>query len=268
MPLISPATLAALGDLPAICDTRWYLDDPDLGWHEYREAHIPGAVFVDLETVLVGDWGPGRHPLPRPEDFCANLGRLGIAPETHVVVYDSAGGSIAARMWWMLRSLDHPRVSVLEGGIQAWARVGLPLTDEVTEVEPAVYPRITEWTGRVDRLEVLDSIGTGRLVDARVGERFRGELEPIDPRPGHIPSAVNLPYGGNLRSDGSFRSREELAVRFADVADEPIVYCGSGITACHDLLAMEIAGVEGGLLYEGSWSDWSSQPHLPADTGP
>jgi thiosulfate/3-mercaptopyruvate sulfurtransferase len=268
MPLMSAVTLAALEDLPRICDTRWYLDDPDLGWHQYREAHIPGAVFVDLETVLTGSRGPGRHPLPAPEDFCDDLGHLGITPDTHVVAYDGSGGSIAARMWWMLRSIGHHRVSVLDGGIEAWIRHGLPVTAGPTELNPTTYPRVTRWSGTVDRRQVEAAIGTGRLLDARAPERFRGEFEPIDPRAGHIPSAVNLPYAGNLNHNGTFRSSEELAERFASLPPAPIAYCGSGITACHDLLAMEIAGIEGGLLYEGSWSDWAGQAHLPAETGP
>lgn len=265
MPLISAPTLASLGNIPRICDTRWYLSEPDLGWRQYGEGHIPGAVFIDLETVLSGDHGPGRHPLPRPEEFCASLGRLGIAPDTHVVIYDSAGGAVAARMWWMLRSLGHSRVSILDGGIDAWTASGLPLTAEASIIVPDFYPRITQWTGVVDRHEVGKALGTRTLVDARTNQRYRGEIEPIDPRAGHIPSAINLPYAGNLNADGSFRSREALAGRFADLGEEPIVYCGSGITACHNLLAMELAGVEGGRLYEGSWSDWSSHDDLPVE---
>lgn len=266
MPLISAPTLAALGDLPRICDTRWYLSEPDLGWRQYREAHIPGAVFVDLETVLSGDHGPGRHPLPSPEAFCANLGRLGIAPDTHVVVYDSANGAVAARLWWMLRSVGHPRVSVLEGGIDRWVAAGLPLTAEASVVVPEFYPRITEWADVVDRYEVAKAIGTRSLVDARANQRYRGEIEPIDSRPGHIPSAINLPYADNLNADGTFKTREVLAERFADLGDQPIVYCGSGISACHNLLAMELGGINGGKLYAGSWSDWSSHDDLPAET--
>lgn len=261
MGLIAANELETRLDRVRVCDVRWYLGEPERGRREYHEGHLPGAVFVDLESRLSGRDGPGRHPLPSPSDFAATLGALGIGPETEVVAYDSAGGAYAARLWWMLRSIGHSRVAVLDGGIHAWQAAGGGLRREIPEIVEAVYPTPTEWTGVVDRHTVATTSRT--VIDARVGERYRGEVEPIDPRAGHIPGAINLVYTDNLASDGRFVGREALAGRFAGVGEGPIVYCGSGITACHDLLAMELAGITDALLYEGSWSDWSSHPDLP-----
>ncbi len=248
-------------------DTRWYLGEPDRGRSEYLASHIPGAVFVDLETQLSGRGGPGRHPLPDPVRFAATLGRLGIDPESRVVVYDSSGGAIAARMWWMLRALGHRSVRVLDGGWQAWTAAGLPVDDAFVQPHPVAYPVLmSSWPRTVTNAEIrADSDHT--LIDARAAERYRGEVEPVDARPGHIPGAVNLPHTGNLAPDGTHLPAEVLAQRFAGVGSDPVVYCGSGVTACANILAMELAGIPGARLYPGSWSDWASQPTLPVALG-
>lgn len=265
-PLITADELAAsLGrrDL-RIFDVRWYLSDPDAGRTEYGDAHIPGAVFVDLETDLSAERGPGRHPLPSPRDFTETLRRLGLDKDHHIVVYDASAGAIASRMWWMLRSAGHRSVQVLDGGFVAWRAAGHPTSQAVPRIPRGHYPTIAEWTGVVDASDVST---TDRLViDARAADRYAGEHEPIDRRAGHIPGAVSRPFVDNLSLDAPTIDREAVASRFAD-AEGAIVYCGSGVTACHDLLAMEVAGIEGGLLYEGSWSDWSSDPDRPIATG-
>ena len=248
-----------------VFDVRWYLSDPSAGRIEYGDAHIPGAVFVDLETQLTGETGPGRHPLPSPKAFTETLRELGLDKDHHVVVYDASAGAIAARMWWMLRSGGHDRVQVLDGGFVAWRAAGHPTTTAVPKARRGHFPTIQEWTGVVAAVDVAD---TDRpLIDARAGDRYRGEHEPIDRRAGHIPGAISLPFVENLQSDRPTIDREAVRQRFAGM-DGAIVYCGSGVTACHDLLAMEVAGVGGGLLYEGSWSDWSSDPERPIATGP
>ncbi len=251
-----------------VCDVRWYLTDPTRGRSEYDEAHVPGAVFVDLHAELAGGNGGGRHPLPTTEEFAARLGRFGIARDDTVVAYDSAGGAVASRLWWMLRSIAHDRVAVLDGGYQAWERAGLPTTDEVAARAPTAYPVVDGWDGVVDADDITEVVERGTaLIDARAAERYRGEVEPIDPRAGHIPGAINRPHLDNLGPDGRHRSAPELAERFADLGPEPVVYCGSGVTACHDLLAMSIAGITDARLYPGSWSDWSSQADRPIATG-
>ncbi len=260
------ADLLGSSDL-RVFDTRWYLGDPGRGLSEHQTSHIPGAVFVDLETHLSGRRGPGRHPLPDPVRFAAILGRLGIDPESRVVVYDSSGGAIAARMWWMLRALGHRSVCVLDGGWQAWVAAGLPVDDADVQPHPVAYPVLmSSWPRTVNSGEIQAGIGY-TLIDARAAERYRGEVEPVDARPGHIPGAINLPHAGNLASDGTHLPAEALAQRFAGVGSEPVVYCGSGVTACANILAMELAGIPDARLYPGSWSDWASQPTLPAALG-
>lgn len=268
-PLISVAGLADLietGEV-RVCDVRWYLSDASRGRSEYLEAHIPGAVFVDLDTQLSARKGPGRHPLPDPVRFAATLGRLGIGPSTPVVAYDSAGGAIAARMWWMLRRLGHSAVWVLDGGWQAWVESGRPTASHDVEVEPRPYPVLMKhWPTTITAAEITageDLI----LIDARAAERYTGEVENVDARPGHIPGAINIPHAGNLGGDGRHLPPEVLAERFAGVGPEPIAYCGSGVTACANILAMELAGIRGARLYPGSWSDWAADPELPAELG-
>jgi thiosulfate/3-mercaptopyruvate sulfurtransferase len=268
-PLVSVEELAVLRDRAdvVVCDVRWYLSDPTRGRREYDEAHLPDAVFVDLHDELAGGPGGGRHPLPAVADFTALLGRLGIEPESTVVACDDAGGAIAARLWWMLRSIGHECVAVLDGGYSAWVAAGHPVTSDVSRVPTRSYPAVGSWTRTVTANEVADSIVEGGIViDARAAERYRGDTEPIDPQAGHIPGARNLPHMDNLTADGTHHSPERLAERFGGLGDQPIVYCGSGVTACHDLLAIAVAGIPGGRLYPGSWSEWSSDPSRPVET--
>lgn len=261
MGLISADELARRiedGDDVVVCDVRWYLDDADRGRREYDEAHLPGAHFVDLHHDLAGATGGGRHPLPTVDDFASVVGRLGIQPASFVVAYDAAGGATASRLWWMLRSIGHTQVAVLDGGVAAWTRAGHPLTGEVPVVTPTRYPAAPEWTGVVDADAVAQSIDFGgTIVDARAPDRYSGAVEPIDARAGHIPTAINKFHADTLDADGRHKTTAELATMFSDVAPNAIVYCGSGVTACHALLAMSTIGRFGDRLYAGSWSDWS-----------
>ncbi|MBW3613214.1 MAG: sulfurtransferase [Chloroflexi bacterium] len=256
-----------------IADVRWALTGPP-GRERYAEGHLPGAIFLDAEKELSSPGeGPGRHPVPTGEKLARILGERGIGDEHAVVAYDDAGGSIAARLWWLFRHYGHGgRCAVLDGGIDAWTDAGLPLSTEVASHAPAT------WTPRATRDDLVDTAtveaslgGATLLLDARAGERYRGETEPVDPRPGHIPGALSAPWADNLGADGRFRSAGELRGRYAalGVEERPtVVYCGSSLTATHDLLAMELAGIEGASLYEGSWSHWSTDPSRPAATGP
>jgi len=249
-------------------DVRFYLDGRS-GRAAYDAGHLPGAVFVDLHEALAAPPSPqaGRHPFPTPEHFAASLGALGIGDDDTVVAYDDAGGMMAARLVWMLRAIGAP-AALLDGGIQAW--------DGPLEAQPATRPPQTRtvrpWPP--ERLADIDEVAAtdAPLLDARAAARFRGEEEPIDPRAGHIPGARNVVTADNLTSDGRFRTPDELRVRFASAgigpADTPIAYCGSGVTACHLLLAMERAGLKTGRLYPGSWSQWSGDPERPAEKGP
>ncbi len=254
-----------------ICDVRWYLADPRQGQVEYGKGHLPGARFVDLDTDLSGTEGPGRHPLPPVEDFTRTLGRIGIDPGHTVVAYDSSGGAIAARLWWMLDSIGHRSAFVLDGGFGAWAGAGLPLTAELPQASVADYPAPGGWEGVVDGDEVRSMLGRLPLLDARSEDRYRGENEMADPRAGHIPTALSAFYGINLASTGRFLPLDALRQRFEELGVNQseagaITYCGSGVTACHNLLAMRLAGFSG-LLYEGSWSDWSRRPDSLVVTG-
>lgn len=270
-----------------VVDVRFHLADPDRGRRSYDESHLPGAVFVDLHTELAAaggageadaqgdaqgegvDAGGGRHPLPAVAAFTTLLGTLGIERDTFVVAYDDLGGAIAARLWWMLRSIGHARVAVLDGGIQAWNAAGLATTDVVPTPTATAYPDTTGWTGVVTADEVAEEVAAGGVVaDARSADRYRGDHEPIDPRAGHIPGAVNHFHGDLLDASGHHRPTGDLARSLAPLGDAPIVYCGSGVTACHLLLGLAEAGVSGARLYPGSWSEWSSDPARPIATGP
>jgi thiosulfate/3-mercaptopyruvate sulfurtransferase len=251
-----------------MCDCRYYLADHHKGRREYDAAHLPGAVFVDVHTELAGGPGGGRHPLPTVDDFTRLLGRLGISPATFVVAYDSSGGGTASRLWWMLRSIGHGQVAVLDGGYPAWVAAGQSVTDEVPTRDPVTYPTVEGWTGIVDADAVTEGVALGAtLVDSRAHDRFRGENETVDKVAGHIPGAVNIFHKDNIAADGRLRPVDELAARFAGIGDSPIVYCGSGVTACHNLLAMSLVGIARARLYPGSWSDWSSDPERPIATG-
>jgi thiosulfate/3-mercaptopyruvate sulfurtransferase len=249
-----------------IADCRWYLAEPDRGTAEYASGHIPGAVFVDLDGHLSAAEGPGRHPLPNPADFAATMGRLGIGDGHTVVAYDDRGAAVAARMWWMLTALGHA-ATVLDGGLQAWMGAGGAIT---TDVDPVVETTFTTdfvgWPGTIDRLHLERDLGAVDLIDARAVERYRGDHEPIDPVAGHIPTARTVPHEGNLTADGTFADAATLAGRYGSGDDRRVVYCGSGVTACHDILAMELAGLGRAILYPGSWSDWSASGG-PVETG-
>ena len=279
MSLISAAELAhalaePVPEIPVVAsDVRFYLNDHDQGAREYADGHVPGARFVDLHGELadVTRGGAGRHPLPTPQAFAALLGRLGISPVTHVVAYDAAAGATAARLWWMLQAIGHARASVLDGGWSAWVAGGYAISATAPDIEPVDYPIPTAdtWPGAVSADEVAAAIAddSAVVIDSRAPERYRGDAEPIDPRAGHVPGAVNVFHAANVGPDGTLLSVDELAERFADVGTAPIVYCGSGVTACHNLLAMERAGVRGARLYPGSWSEWSADPARPVATG-
>ena len=260
-PLISAAELADASGTVKLFDLRWSLTDPTHGINAYQSAHIPGAVFVDLDQDLTGE-GDGRHPLPAIADFTVTLGRLGVGGDDHVIVYDDMKGTIAARMWWMLKSIGHNHVRVLDGGIQAWLGAGYPLATGVEHPALAVYPEVGDFTGVVTHADLADRL----VIDVRAPERYRGEHEPVDPKAGHIPGAINLPTTGNLDSNGRFLPPGELAIRYDGVSDNPVLSCGSGVNACHAALAMELAGVGVPDIYVGSFSDWSTRD-LPVHTG-
>ena len=259
-PMIAPEVVP---DDARIFDLRWSLADPSGGRNAYLAGHVPGAVFVDLDRDLAAPPSmDGRHPLPDPSDFAAALGRLGLTPDDPVVVYDDSGGAVAARLWWMLRAIGHERVWVLDGGFQAWVEAGLAVeTGEVTPA-PAHYPTPAGFRGVATR----DDLHDRALVDARAPERYRGEIEPVDPKAGHIPGAVNRPYTESLDATGRFLPSEDLADRFSDLGDRPVVYCGSGVNSCHLALAMVAAGIDMPDVYVGSFSEWSRRD-LPVETG-
>ena len=261
--LVSVEELSRSLDEVRVFDLRWSLTDPDHGVRAYQEGHVPGAVFVDLDRDLAAASGDGRHPLPPVADFVATLGRLGIAPDSAVVVYDDVAGAVAARMWWMLKSIGHPGTArLLDGGLQAWVDAGLSLDGGTVAPRPVDYPDVPGYTGVVghDELE-------GRVVaDARSPDRYRGEVEPVDPKAGHIPGAINYPLASNLE-DGLFRGSRELADLYQAFPDDGVVSCGSGVNACHTALALVVAGRPLPDVYVGSFSDWSRRD-LPVATGP
>jgi len=274
-PLVSVDWLAAHLTDPGlrVADVRWSLTGRP-GRERYADGHVPGAVFLDADGELSSPGeGPGRHPVPTAAKLAAVLGRAGIGDDHVVVAYDDAGGSIAARLWWLYRHFGHGGAcAVLDGGIGAWTDAGLALTTDAP-----VHPAATWTPGETaDDLVGTDEVaalahGEAVLLDARAGERYRGETEPIDPRAGHIPGAVSAPFAANLGPDGRFLPPDVLRARYASLgaADRPVVaYCGSSLSATHDLLALELAGIDDARLYEGSWSDWSSDPIRPAATGP
>jgi thiosulfate/3-mercaptopyruvate sulfurtransferase len=270
-PLIDAPTLARNLTDTVILDVRWHLAGPP-GIEAYRAGHLPGAVFVDLDAELAGEPGPGgRHPLPEAESFGRAMRQAGVSSDSLVVVYDDADATSAARAWWCLRYFGHERVRVLDGGYRAWVADGHPVTTE----EPVVVPG--DFVARPGRLPTLDADGAaslakaGVLLDARGAERYRGEVEPVDPVAGHIPGATSAPTWGNVGVDGKFLPPHLLRERFAELgatdAADVGVYCGSGVTASHEVLALTLAGVPAA-LYVGSWSEWVSDPAHPVATGP
>jgi thiosulfate/3-mercaptopyruvate sulfurtransferase len=265
-PLISVDELASRllgpdpGPSPRVCDVRWYLGRPGDGRAAYAAGHLPGAIFVDLDEDLADPPGPGRHPLPDPARFVGRLAELGVGRGDQVVAYDDVGGGIAARLWWMLDDLGHEAVRVLDGGLGAWSAAGLPLTTDLPAPAPAdpIGPR--PWSRVIDADRLTGRLGAVTLVDVRAPERYRGETEPIDPKAGHLPTAVNAPITGNLGPDGRFLAPDLLAARYLDLGpagQEVVLYCGSGANACHGALAMRIAGLPDPTVYAGSFSDWS-----------
>jgi thiosulfate/3-mercaptopyruvate sulfurtransferase len=272
--LISVADVAAhLDDAGwVVCDCRHDLADVEAGRRAYAESHIPGARFVHLDEDLSAHktGRNGRHPLPDPDKFARRLGELGIANGKQVVAYDASGGPYAARLWWMLRWLGHDAAAVLDGGWNAWVKAQHPVTNQIPRIAAARFvPRLRP-EAALDAKAVAARVGKPGplLLDARIPGRFRGENETLDPVAGHIPGAVNRPWQLNLETDGRFKTAGELRKEFGETltgrAPERVThYCGSGVTACHNLLAMEIAGLTGSLLYPGSWSEWCSDPARP-----
>jgi thiosulfate/3-mercaptopyruvate sulfurtransferase len=277
-PLVDAGWLSTHLDSVVVADARWYLDGRS-GREGYRSGHVAGAVWIDLDTVLAGPPSvrSGRHPLPAPEAFAAGLGAAGIGDDDIVVAYDDSGGTSAARLVWLLRILGSP-AALLDGGLAVWPGPRRTGDEARRQVSRSVVPWPRERLATIDEISsvVAGRVVPGRqesiLVDARAPERYRGETEPIDPRAGHIPGAVNLPFAENLGPDGRFLGADQLRDRFARAGIEEgaqvIAYCGSGVTACHDLLALEAAGLGSGRLYPGSWSEWSADRGRPAATGP
>lgn len=275
-PLVSAADLAShLGDAAWVAvDCRHDLAKLDAGEAAYAAGHLPGAVFAHLDRDLSGPMTGrnGRHPLPDAATLAARLGCLGIGLDTMVVAYDDGPGMFAARLWWLLRWVGHGAVAVLDGGLAAWQAQGLPL---VTPVAPRPAGNLTEQaslTRTVTVQDVIANLDTQALqvLDARAPDRYRGENETIDPVGGHIPGAKNRFFKDNLQADGRFKSAEELRRDFSPLFDAPqaaVMQCGSGVTACHNLLALEVAGLPGAALYPGSWSEWCADPARPVATG-
>jgi thiosulfate/3-mercaptopyruvate sulfurtransferase len=262
-----------------VADVRWYLFDKDkTGRSEYARGRIPGTVFLDIDTDLANHNtpGPGRHPIPRPDAFAESMARAGIGANTRVIAYDDRGGATAARLWWLLRYFGHDQVSLLDGGITQWLTENRPVQTEVPQVARAKFvarPR-PELMVDKEKMKAMQNDSRALILDVRVAERYEGKIEPIDPRAGHVPGAKNAPIAGNLRSanDMRFLSPAELRARFdglgASQANQIVAYCGSGINACQSVFALNLAGLDNALLYEGSWSDWSRDNNLPAATGP
>ncbi|MBK0373909.1 sulfurtransferase [Streptomyces californicus] len=254
---------------PVLLDVRWRLGGPH-GRADYEAGHLPGAVFVDLDQDLASPAGDGgRHPLPDPEVFGAAMRRAGVGQDTPVVVYDGGQGWAAARAWWLLRWAGHRDVRVLDGGLAAW-------TGDLSTDVP--HPAEGDFRPKPGALPTLDADSaaafarSGLLLDARAAERYRGDVEPIDRVGGHIPGAVSAPTDENTGADGRYLPAEQLAARFAELGAEAGaegvgVYCGSGVSGAHQVLALEIAGLTG-ILYPGSWSEWSADPSRPVATGP
>jgi thiosulfate/3-mercaptopyruvate sulfurtransferase len=275
--LMALTTLCTIDQLAAhltewrVFDCRHDLMKPELGAQQYREAHIPGALFAHLEHDLSAPKSGrnGRHPLPRPDAFVAWLGTRGIRPDEQIVCYDAGSGAIAARLWWMLRWVGHRAVAVLDGGLAKWLKEGHPVDAAVPQPKPTIYPSRSA-SGTVDVSAVHAGLDDLYLLDARAPARYRGEQEPIDPVAGHIPGARNRFNMDNVLPDGTFKDKESLKRDFLSILknqkpDDVVHYCGSGVSACHNLLAMEVAGLPGGKLYAGSWSEWIADPSRPQE---
>lgn len=276
------AALAA-GENIVVIDTSFDLTDPEAGAAAWRAGHLPGSYHLDLERDLRGDnrHGGGRHPLPERDAFARTLGRCGVTPASQVVVLDRQGGTYAGRLWWMLRWMGHEAVALLDGGVAAWNAAGGTLvtdppaesttkTTATTTTPP--YPERPALVETVTVDQLVAEPGQWQVVDARAAARFRGDVEPLDAAAGHIPDALNRFFLDNLEPDGRFKAPATLRAEFEAVLGDKISnrlvqQCGSGVTACHNLLAMEHAGLGGGRLYVGSWSEWSGDPARPVERG-
>jgi thiosulfate/3-mercaptopyruvate sulfurtransferase len=261
-------------DQQVIVDCRFQLGDPTAGRKAYEAGYIPGAAYLDLEADLSGPLGEhgGRHPLPDLDVLAGKLGSLGIGDGVRVVAYDDQGGAMAARLWWLLRYMGHENVYVMDQGFSAWKNAGFPVTDATPPLrvpKKFVVRRKPGMLASVDDVRQAMREGTDRLIDSREGSRYRGEVEPIDRVAGHIPGAINRFWKDALREDGTWKDGEAQRARFADLQpdDRLIVYCGSGVTACPNVLVLEEAGFRNVRLYAGSWSDWISYSENPVAKG-
>ena len=268
-PIVSPEWLREhLGERDVkVVDLRWYLDGRS-GRAAYEGGHIPGAVFVDLEDIS-GEEGAGRHPLPSRETFESAMRGAGVHNGDRVVAYDDAGGSVAGRLWWLLRAFGHERAAVLDGGIQTWAS---PLETEPAAPAPGDFQaEQPSWRNVIFYEQLRRGDVKGILLDARAGARYRGEEEPVDPKAGHIPGARSAPWQGNLGRDGRYLPPEKLRERFTALGvqrgEDAILYCGSGVSTIQNLIALELAGLGGAMVYAGSWSDWVAHDDAPIATG-
>jgi thiosulfate/3-mercaptopyruvate sulfurtransferase len=268
--------LQASATPPLVLDASFELGDVAAGERAYAAGHVQGSLYVDLDRDLctAKTGSNGRHPLPERSAFARTAGLLGVAPGKQVVALDRNGGMYAARLWWMLRWLGHAEVAVLDGGYKAWVAAGGDVSTEAPGRLPGAtaYPDRPSLVGSIDVAALAPRLGRAMVLDARSAERFRGEKEPIDPVAGHIPGAFNRFHAGNLQAGGLFKPAEVLRQEFEAALGgrepgEVIHSCGSGVTACHNLLAMEHAGLSGSLLYPGSWSEWSADPSRPIAVG-
>lgn len=253
-----------------IFDCRFSLADVTLGARSYRQGHIPGARYADLNRDLSSPprCNTGRHPLPDFRQLTAQLGCWGVNNRSQVVVYDDASGAFAGRMWWLLRSMGHEHVAVLDGGLPAWQKQGFPVTTALPPIRPGQFRCYLDRQQWLSASEVENALARRQitLIDARTPERYAGQQEPIDPVAGHVPKAINRPFQRNLDAQGLFLNPEQLRQHFTQLGvaatpEQTVHMCGSGVTACHNLLAMEVAGLHGSRLYAGSWSDWIRNPN-------
>ena len=276
--IISAAQLAqiAANENVRIFDCRFFLKDPQGGLKKYQEGHIPGAQFADMDTQLSSPMTDtsGRHPLPNVETFIDQLHAWGVDNSTQVIAYDDMSGAFAARLWWMMRWVGHTRVAVLDGGLQQWTENGYDLSQDTPQFSPGDFSGQADmqWLVDIDTVRKELDANNITLIDARAADRFTGKDQKTDPVPGHVPGANNLPFGGNLNKQGMFQSPDLIRKRFEGVIqnrsiDRVVNMCGSGVTACHNLLAMEIAGFEPPKLFVGSWSQWIRDPARPVATG-